>query len=298
MKDIHSAGRLTDPCAPPHSVGRLTEPCAPPPLITVFLCDDHTVVREGLRILLEAAGDIQVVGEAENGHRALEETKRLQPKVVLMDIAMSLLNGVEAARKIIREVPATKVLILSCYSDDQHVRQAVMAGVAGYLIKSTASKDLVQAIREISRGNAFFSPLIATRLLRQWRNRDLQSKTPAAPAVTSRQTEVLQLIAEGYSTKEMATLLLLSVKTVERHRQALMDKLDLHNIASLTRYAFSSGVIESNRGPNLPRGLKNPRSAPGLRAKHNPLAALSRRNSILTSLTSLPLKSLESSVPA
>jgi len=296
MKEIHSVGRVT-PCAPPHSVGRVTPcappstpvgrvtPCAPPPLITVLLCDDHTVIREGLRCLLEAAPGIQVVAEAENGHRALGEAKRLQPRVVLMDIAMSLLNGVEAARQIMREVPATKVLILSCYSDDQHVRQALQAGVAGYVLKSTASKDVVRAIREISQGNAFFSPSIARRLLTQWRNCALQSKTTRDSALTSRQAEVLQLISEGYSTKDIAGLLLLAVKTVERHRQSLMDKLDIHNIALLTRYAFSTGILEPNRAPNMPRSLKHSRRAP------SSVTSVLRGNSYVTTLASLPFKS-------
>jgi DNA-binding NarL/FixJ family response regulator len=213
--------------------------------ITVLLCEDHTVVREGLRSLLEAVDDIQVVGEAENGHRALAETKRVEPDVVLMDLAMPLLNGVQAARSIRRQVPATKVLILSNYSDDQHVQQAVAAGAAGYLTKETASKDLLQAIREVCKGNASFSPPIASRMLKQWRTREPQSKSTARPALTSRQTEVLQLIAEGYSNQKIAGVLSLSKKTVEKHRQSLMDKLDIHKVAPLICYAVSSGVVEA-----------------------------------------------------
>ena len=220
--------------------------------ITVFLSDDHTVFRAGLRLLLEAADDIEVIGEAENGPQAVAETRRLQPDVVLMDIAMPLLNGVEAARRIASEVPAAKVIILSSYSDDQHVQQAVEAGAAGYLMKETAARDLLRAIREICKGNAFFSPPIARRFMKQWRNRDPEFKTAAAPALTTRQTEVVQLIAEGYSTKQIAGLLSLSIKTVEKHRQALMNKLDIHEIASLTRYAVSSGVVESNYIPDWP----------------------------------------------
>jgi DNA-binding NarL/FixJ family response regulator len=220
--------------------------------ITVLLSDDHAVLREGLRLLLEATGDIDVIGEAENGYRAVGETRRLEPDVVLMDIAMPLLNGVEAARRIVREVPATKVLILSTYSDHQHVRQAVEAGAAGYLMKQTASKDLLRAIRETCKGNAFFSPAIARRSFKQWRNRDPQCKTAAAPALTWRQTEVLQLIAEGYSNKQMAALLCVSIKTVEKHRQALMVKLDIHEVATLTRYAISTGVVECHRTPSVP----------------------------------------------
>jgi len=217
--------------------------------ITVLLCDDHAIFREGLRLLLEAAGDIKVVGEAEDGHHAVGETKRLQPDVVLMDVAMSLLNGVEAARKIAREVPAAKVIILSAYSDDQHVQQAVEAGVAGYLVKQTASEELLRAVRDVCEGNACFSPLIARHLLTQRRDGHVQSESTGAKALTSRQIEVVQLIAEGYSGAEIAGLLSLSVKTIQKHRQALMDKLHIHDIASLTRYAVSSGVVESNQSP-------------------------------------------------
>src|SRR3954469_12147264 len=162
--------------------------------ITVFLSDDHIVFREGLRLLLEATDDIEVIGEADNGHRAVGETKRLQPDVVLMDIAMPQLNGVEATRRIVREVPSAKVLILSSYNDDQHVQQAVGAGAAGYIMKETASTDLLRAIRETSRGNAFFSPPIARRLLRRWQNRDPLSLPTVPRVLTSRQTEVVQLI--------------------------------------------------------------------------------------------------------
>jgi DNA-binding NarL/FixJ family response regulator len=222
--------------------------------IKVLLADDHAIVRAGLRALLQAAGDMNVIGEAENGQQAVQEAERLRPDVVLLDLAMPLLNGVEAARQIAHEVPAARVLILSNYSDAQHVQQAVEAGATGYLMKETASNDCLQAIRETCNGNAVFSPPIARILSKQWQNRDLQSKSKStAPSVlTSRQTEVLQFIAEGYSTEEMARLLSVSIKTVEKHRQSLMDKLDIHEIASLTRYAVSSGVVESNDSPIRP----------------------------------------------
>ncbi|HWY77633.1 MAG TPA: response regulator transcription factor [Verrucomicrobiae bacterium] len=217
---------------------------------TVVLCDDHTVFREGLRLLLETAGDIEVVGEAANGHRALGEAKRLKPDVVLMDVAMPLLNGVEAVRLIAREAPAVKVIMLSSYSDEQYVRHAVAAGASGYVMKETASNDIFQAIRETSKGKAYFSPAISFRLARQWRDcepgpQSQAASRTAAPALGSRQTEVLQLIAEGYSSKQIGSLLMLSIKTVERHRQLLMRKLDIHEIATLTRYAVSCGIVES-----------------------------------------------------
>ena len=214
--------------------------------ITVFISDDHAILRDGLRVLLQAAGDIEVVGEAENGHRVAGEAKRLQPNVVLMDIAMPLLNGVEATRRIAQEAPATRVLILSSYSDDGHVQSAIEAGAAGYVMKESASRDLLQAIREVAKGNAFFSPPIAGRMLREWHNRDPLSRPTTLRTLTSRQVEVIQLIAEGYSSKQIAGLLVLSIKTVEKHRQSIMDKLNIHEIATLTRYAIASGVVDSN----------------------------------------------------
>ena len=220
--------------------------------ITVFLSDDHAIFREGLRLLLKAAGDIDVIGEARNGHEAVSKTKRLQPNVVLMDVAMPSLNGLEATRRISIEVPGTKVLILSTYSDDQHVQQAMEAGAVGYLMKEAASNDLLQAIREACKGNGFFSPPIAKRLVKRLRNRDPRSSNTDGLALTSRQTEVVQLIAEGYSSKEMAGLLVVSVKTVEKHRQAVMDRLDIHEIAGLTRYAVSAGLVACGRVANAP----------------------------------------------
>jgi DNA-binding NarL/FixJ family response regulator len=228
---------------------------------TVVVCDDHTLFREGLRLLLETAGDIEVVGEAANGHRALGEAKRLKPDVVLMDFAMPLLNGVEAARLIAREAPAVKVIMLSSYSEEQYVQHAIAAGASGYVMKETASNDIFQAIRETSKGNAYFSPAIAFRLARQRRDCEPGSKTQAAsrtaaPALSSRQTEVLQLIAEGYSSKQIGSLLTLSIKTVEKHRQVLMRKLDIHEIATLTRYAVSSGIVESKSYAELTGHMK------------------------------------------
>jgi DNA-binding NarL/FixJ family response regulator len=225
--------------------------------ITVLLCDDHALLREGLRLLMGIEADIQVVGEAANGHRAVGEAKRLKPDVVLMDLAMPLLNGLEAARQISKEVPSAKVLILSAYSDDQYIEHAVAAGVAGYLMKESVGNDLLRAIREVAKGNAFFSPAVAKRLLKQCQNKSLngsavKSKTPQ---LTSRQMEVLQMVAEGYATKQMASLLSVSLKTVEKHRQDLMDTLNIHNIASLTRYAVSIGVVESQPGADWIRDL-------------------------------------------
>ena len=219
--------------------------------ITVLLSDDHTIVRGGLRCLLEAAEDICVVGEAKNGHEAVREAQRLQPNVVLLDIAMPLLSGVEAARQILKAVPSTRVLILSAYNDDRHVQQAVEAGASGYLMKESAGNELLRAIREIQKGNPFFSPAVTKCLLSQLRKRLCEGRAPGTEVgLTSRQTEVLQLIAEGYATKQIASLLSLSIKTVEKHRQTLMDALNIHDIATLTRYAVATGIVECNRTTN------------------------------------------------
>lgn len=219
--------------------------------IRVLLADDHMVVRQGLRVLLEAEEDIGIVGEAETGRQAVQLVKKLQPDVVVMDIAMPMLNGLEATRQILREVPSTKVLVLSSYSDDEYVHQLTEAGAAGYLLKQTAANDLIKAIREAKKGNAFFSPAISKRLLDSYREAFLNG-TPVRKRtdfLTSRESEVLQLVAEGKPNKQIAAELGISIKTVEKHRQQLMNKLNLHDVAGLTRYAMSKGIIES--GPSL-----------------------------------------------
>jgi len=216
--------------------------------ITVLLADDHMIVREGLRALLKAEGDIEVVGEAQTGREAVQLTKRLRPGVVVMDIAMPLLNGLEATRRILKAVPATRVLILSAHGDDEYIRQVVMLGAAGYLVKQTSADLLSRAIREVQKGNTFFSPSITNRLhslsLESPDGRGVLKKKKAG--LSSREVEVLQLIAEGKANKQVARELGISIKTVEKHRQHLMSKLDLHDTAGLTRYAIAAGIIESH----------------------------------------------------
>jgi DNA-binding NarL/FixJ family response regulator len=220
--------------------------------ITVVLADDHTIVRQGLRKLLEAEGDIEVVGEAETGREAVKLADKLKPHVVVMDIAMPLLNGLEATRQITKDSPRTKVLMLSGYDDDEYVEKLTGAGAVGYLLKQTAAKDLVNGIREAFRGNAFFSPSISRRLLDHVRNFSGASR-PRQKGVhlTMREMEVLQLVAEGFSNKEISSELKLSVKTVEKHRQAVMDKLGIHHVAGLTRYAIAKGIIDTKPLPNI-----------------------------------------------
>jgi DNA-binding NarL/FixJ family response regulator len=215
--------------------------------ITVLLAEDHTIVREGLRALIEAQSDIEVVGEAQTGREAVQLAKRLRPDVVVMDIAMPLLNGLEATRQIHKTVPGTKVLILSGYSDDEYIRQAVLLGAAGYLIKQTSAASLATAVREVQKGNTFFSPSIAERV-RYFCEEAPQGGTVLKKkmGLSSREMEVLQLIAEGKANKQVAKELGISIKTVEKHRQHLMSKLDLHDTAGLTRYAITAGIIESS----------------------------------------------------
>ncbi|HOC55971.1 MAG TPA: response regulator transcription factor [Verrucomicrobiota bacterium] len=214
--------------------------------VTVLLADDHAVVRQGLRALLEAEEDIVVVGEAENGREAVHLARQSMPDVVLMDVAMPEMNGFEATRQIVKELPGTKVLALSSYGDDDYVTQLMEAGGIGYLVKQTAAADLLQAIRQVRKGQAFFSPMIARR--RRSRAEGMSGNgQPGGRIVslTSREAEVLQLVAEGFANKQIAATLSISIKTVEKHRQQAMNKLNIHDTAGLTRYAISKGWVES-----------------------------------------------------
>jgi DNA-binding NarL/FixJ family response regulator len=215
--------------------------------ITVLLAEDHTIVREGLRALLNSEKDIEVLGEAKNGREAVEMTRKLCPSVVVMDIAMPLLNGMEATRQILVATPSTKVLVLSAHSDDAYVERVMELGASGYLIKQTAAHVLPEAIREVCKGKTFFSPDISKRM-NHHQKRALARGEPGKKTVrlTSRETEVLQLIAEGKANKQTADELSISIKTVEKHRQSLMEKLNIHDTAGLTRHAIAAGIIESS----------------------------------------------------
>ncbi len=205
-------------------------------------------MRQGLCALFQTEKDIEIVGEAETGRQAVRLAKTLKPDVVVMDIAMPELNGLEATRQITREVPSSRVLILSSYNDDEYVHQLTRAGAAGYLLKQAPITDVLRAIREVKKGNAFFSPAISRRLADHYRETmgrgaPLKKRTDL---LTSREVEVLQLIAEGEGNKQIAAHLQLSIKSVERHRQRLMNKLGIHDVAGLTRYAISKGIIETS----------------------------------------------------
>ncbi|MDB6024565.1 MAG: degU 2 [Verrucomicrobiales bacterium] len=216
--------------------------------ITVLLADDHTIVREGFRKMLELEADIQVVGEAQDGRQAVAMVIKLRPDVLLMDIAMPRLNGLEATRQVLKAVPTTKVLILSAHNEDAYVQTATDSGAMGFLLKQTSAQDVCRAIREVQKGKTFFSPSIAKRA--QERNSKSLDRSGSSKArngnLSSREAEVLQLIAEGKANKETAAELGISIKTVEKHREHLMDKLNIHDTAGLTRYAISAGIIESS----------------------------------------------------
>ena len=216
--------------------------------ITVLLVEDHAIVRQGLRLLVQTDGDIEIVGEAKTGREAVQMAGTLRPEVIVMDIAMPLLNGLEATRQILKAFPTMKVLILSAHSDPEYVEQVVKAGASGYLVKQSSGDVLAKAIRELHNGKTFFTAAIAKRLKEEYqkspdgiglrKNRDTE--------LTSREAELLQLIAEGQANKQIASELGISIKTVEKHRQHLMEKLKIHDIAGLTRFAIAEGIIESS----------------------------------------------------
>jgi Response regulator containing a CheY-like receiver domain and an HTH DNA-binding domain len=215
--------------------------------ITVLLAEDHRIVREGFRSLLEHESDIEVIGEAETGRQAVQLTRKLRPAVVVMDIAMPLLNGLEATRQIRKDCPDTRVLILSAHSDDAYVEQVTLLGAAGFLLKQTSSHALATAIREVQKGSTFYSTSISKRVRGRGRKPEKRGASKrSSNRLSSREVEVLQLIAEGKPNKQIAAELAVSFKTVDKHRQHLMSKLNIHDVAGLTRFAIAEGLIESN----------------------------------------------------
>ncbi|TMA55672.1 MAG: response regulator transcription factor [Deltaproteobacteria bacterium] len=212
--------------------------------IRVLLVDDHTVVRQGLRRLLESDEEIEIVGEAGDGRTATELAQRIHPNVVVMDIALPELNGIEATRQIIKRNDGTRVLILTMHADDVYVRQALKAGARGYLLKDSEDLDLLKAIKAIGRGGSFFSPAVSKVLLEGYlgdaAGQDVEDNLAL---LTDREREVLQLIAEGKTNKEVAALLSVSINTVETHRKHIMEKLDLHNTAEIVRFALRKKIV-------------------------------------------------------
>ncbi|MBP9148265.1 MAG: response regulator transcription factor [Rhodoferax sp.] len=210
--------------------------------VRVLLADDHTLVRAGLRKLLETSPDYVVVGEAGDGLALLELAQQLQPGLVLMDIAMPGLNGIEATARLVKSFPNIKVLILSMHQSEEYVRQALRHGAAAYLLKDAAPLELDLALSAVMRGETYLSPAVSKGVVHDYVQRLRDEEQPAA-ALSPRQREVLQLVAEGHSTKEIARRLDLSVKTVDTHRSQLMKQLDIHEVAGLVRYALRVGLV-------------------------------------------------------
>ena len=216
--------------------------------IRLLLVDDHEVVRTGLRMLLESRPDMQIIGEAANGEQAIEMTQALKPDVVVMDISMPDLNGIEATRQITAANPKIRVLALSMYSDPRYVTEMLRAGAAGYLLKDAADEELIRAINTVARLQTYLSPGVAGAVVQKHIRGQTSGEDGSAFSILSaREREVLQLLAEGQSTKDIATALSRSVKTVETHRQNIMLKLGLHNLPELTKYAVREGLTGLER---------------------------------------------------
>jgi len=216
------------------------------PSVRIIIADDHEIMRKGLRSLVEARQDWQVVGEASNGREAVEKAKELAPNVAVLDIGMPELNGLEATRQIVRDSPQTQVLILTMHESEQMVRDVLDAGARGYVLKSDAARDLVNAVDALSQHRTFFSSRISDILLQAYLHgpeRSIQPQ-PARTRLTAREREIVQLLAEGKSNKEVANALNISVKTAETHRTNIMNKLDLHSISELVRYAVRNNIVE------------------------------------------------------
>ncbi len=216
-------------------------------MISVILVDDHVIMRDGLRGLLKAESDIEVVGEADNGRQAVKISLEKNPEIVIMDIAMSDMNGIEATRQIKAENPKIKVITLSMHSERQMVIGSLKAGASGYLLKDSTSTELVEAIRTVYRGRKYISQKISDIVLEEISEVKKDSEGKDVDKLTSRENEILQLIAEGNSTKRIAKVLFISPKTVESHRANIMEKLDVHNLPELTKYAIRAGLTSLDK---------------------------------------------------
>ena len=213
--------------------------------ITVFLADDHTIVRQGLAKLLEGEPDLQVIGEAENGREAVAKVEKLKPDIVLMDIAMPMLNGIEATRQIRKICPQTKVIILSMHSHDRYISELFSLGASGYLLKSSTGTDIIDAIHAAQKGSTYLSPSISSKVIEDYlclkkksNQDDLYSR------LSNREREVFQMIAEGRSTREISEILYVSPSTVKTHRANIMEKLEMDNLSQLIQYAIHIGIVE------------------------------------------------------
>jgi len=213
--------------------------------VRALLVEDHTIVRQGLRRLLEEKG-VEVVGEAETGRKGIEAARNLKPDVVVMDISMPRLGGIEATRRIRKELPGTKIIILTIHIDENYIFKALDAGADAYLVKETASEDLYEAIETVMKGETYFSPKIPAKVIKSYKKLVRSGKkVDEFSRLTNREREILQLIAEGFTSKQIGEMLYISDKTVENHRANIMGKLDIHDTAGLVRYAVKIGLVDT-----------------------------------------------------
>lgn len=212
--------------------------------LRIFLADDHDVVRRGLKSLLEGQPGWQIVGEAVNGRQAVKEAKRLRPDIVILDLGMPELNGVDATRQILRALPHAEVLVVTMHESEVLIRQALESGARGYVLKTEAARYLVSAVESLAQGKPFFTPCAAQVILQGFLNGDVQSRPERTPRLTGREREIIQLLAEGKGNKEVASELSISVRTAECHRTNIMRKLDLHSMNGLIRYAIRNNIVQ------------------------------------------------------
>ena len=210
--------------------------------VNILLADDHTLVRAGIRALVEQLPTVKVVGEAKDGREALRLVKERKPDLILMDVAMPGLNGLEATARLSKEFPDVRVIIISMYANEEYVREAIKAGAAGYLVKRSAATELERAITAVARGEKYFSPLVSAHVNRD-RDGNVSADRASIDRLTPRQREILQLVAERHSTKDIAGILDISIKTVETHRSQLMERLDIHDVPGLVRFAIRAGLV-------------------------------------------------------
>jgi len=215
--------------------------------IKVLVADDHTILRQGIKALLDNQEGIEVIGEAKDGREALAIIEETLPDVILMDIAMPGLNGLEATRRIKKKFPRMKVLVLTMYTNEEYIFQILNAGANGYLVKETAFQDLISAIKAVYKNEAFMSPSISKKVINSYIKKAQDDEEKTCEILTTREREILQLIAEGHSSKKIAELLFISPKTVETHRTHIMDKLNIHNRTGLIKYAIRKGMVDVDK---------------------------------------------------
>jgi len=214
-------------------------------LIKIFLADDHTIVRQGLAKLLEAESDLEVIGEAEDGREAVNKVQKLKPDIVIMDIAMPLLNGIEATRQIKKMLPQTKVIILSMHSHDRYISELISLGASGYLLKDSTGGEIIKAISAAVKGDVYLSPTISRRVIDDYLTlKKTSSREDLYTKLSNREREVFQMIAEGRSTKEVSDILCVSPSTVKTHRANIMEKLKIENISQLIQFAIRLGIVD------------------------------------------------------